>query len=83
MKTHWNSPNLTLIESILLLANLRRLRLKQFLTEKAFSRFRDRMLRKFSVDIDGPPDKVAFELLSCRGGDLELWPSPREIERAA
>jgi hypothetical protein len=83
MKTHWNSSNLTPIESILLLCNLRRLKLKPFLTEKASSRFRDRMLRKFGVDIEGPPDKVAYELLSCRGGDLELWPSPREIERAA
>lgn len=83
MKTNWNSPNLTLIESILLLANLRRLKLKPFLTEKAASCFRSRILKRYGVDIEGPPDKTAYELLSCRGGDLELWPSPREIERAA
>ncbi len=83
MKEHWNCTDLTAIEAILLLANLRRLRLKPFLTEKAFSHFRDRMIRKFEVDISGPPSIMAYDLLVCRGGDLELWPSPSEIERAA
>ena len=74
---------LSVIDSILFLANLRRLDMKPYFKKMAFVRCRRRIFREYGFNIDGPPSRLAYDLLLSCGGDIQLWPDeiPPQIKR--
>jgi len=61
---------MTVPERLFILAHLRRMNVKPFMTKTAHTHYRRRILRKYQVDIDSPPSKLAYELLVDRGALL-------------
>ena len=80
MKTHASSKGLSAVDAVLLLANVRGLNVKPFLTKTSFTRLRKRIYKTYGVDFAGPPDLFAHELLVFRGGDFQLWPDNRKFK---